>query len=119
MEELEEEEDDDHLSLEGRVHRYARDGLAITLYAILTSGEQLPERRVEILSRSVTDDKTGQTTTPLIIAARNGHEKAVKIITKFAPDLGQTGTVKFGAYVIEGEFITERADDDSLLTIVI
>lgn len=45
----------------------------------------------------------GQHCTPLIIAARYGHEKVVKmLLSKFTPDLEQEGTVKFDGYVIEG-----------------
>lgn len=49
----------------------------------------------------VEDD--GQRCTPLIIAARYGHEKVVKmLLSKFNLDLEQEGIVKFDGYVIEG-----------------
>lgn len=45
----------------------------------------------------------GQRCTPLIIAARYGHEKVVKIlVSQFKPNLETEGTVKFDGYVIEG-----------------
>nr|CAD7401983.1 unnamed protein product [Timema cristinae] len=48
-------------------------------------------------------EEDGQRCTPLIIAARHGHEKVVKmIVQKFKPDLEQEGIVKFDGYVIEG-----------------
>lgn len=48
-------------------------------------------------------DYEGHKCTPLIIAARNGHDKVVKIIlSKFEPDIEQEGSVKVDNYVIEG-----------------
>lgn len=48
-------------------------------------------------------DEYGQRGTPLIIAARCGHDKVVKmLIDKFKPDMEQEGTVKFDGYIIEG-----------------
>ena len=47
-------------------------------------------------------EEYGQKCTPLIISARNGHERAVRTLLKFNPDLEQEGTVKFDGYVIEG-----------------
>ena len=45
----------------------------------------------------------GQRCTPLIVAARHGHDKVVKmLLSKFEPDIEQEGTVKFDGYVIEG-----------------
>lgn len=47
--------------------------------------------------------ESGQNTTPLIIAARNGHEKTVLVLLKhFDADVEQTGTVRFDGYSIEG-----------------
>lgn len=57
---------------------------------------------MSILLQSVVEDE-GQHCTPLIIAARYGHEKVVKmLLSKFSPNLEQEGTVKFDGYVIEG-----------------
>lgn len=48
-------------------------------------------------------DYEGHKCTPLIIAARNGHDKVVKIIlSKFEPNIEQEGSVKVDNYVIEG-----------------
>lgn len=48
-------------------------------------------------------DEDGQRCTPLIIAAKNGHDKVVKtLLASFRLDLEQEGTVKFDSYVIEG-----------------
>ena len=72
----------------------------------------------ELLASPVRDDD-GQECPPIVIAARNGHEKTVStLIAKFGPgsradpdgnstnkkllDLEVTGTVKFDGYTIEG-----------------
>lgn len=48
-------------------------------------------------------EEDGQRCSPLIVAARHGHDKVVKmLLSKFKPDLEQEGTVKFDGYVIEG-----------------
>lgn len=48
-------------------------------------------------------EEDGQQCTPLIIAARYGHDKVIKmLLSKFRPDLEQEGIVKFDGYVIEG-----------------
>lgn len=53
------------------------------------------------LQKVLEDD--GQRCTPLIVAARYGHNKVVRmLLDKFKPDLEQEGTVKFNGYVIEG-----------------
>lgn len=54
-----------------------------------------------ILQKVIEED--GQQCTPLIIAARYGHEKVIKmLLSKFHPDLEKEGIVKFDGYVIEG-----------------
>lgn len=86
-------------SLTYRVYFAARDGLTITLYALLADKPTECIRRA--LNHSVED--SGQKCTPLLIAARNGHNKAVKVLLeKFTPDLEQTGTVRFDDFKIEG-----------------
>ncbi len=91
---------DNELSRHQRVFEAARDGLAINLHALLS--ERSATEQATLLSH-LTHDELGQVTTPLIIAARNGHDKAVSmLVSKFKPDLCQTGTIKFGSYVIEG-----------------
>lgn len=53
------------------------------------------------LQKVIGDD--GQQCTPLIIAARYGHDKVLKmLLSKFDLDLEQEGIVKFDDYVIEG-----------------
>ena len=71
-----------------------------------------------MLASAISDDE-GQECPPLVIAARNGHEKSVStLISKFGPgshadpdgsskdkkllDLEVAGTVKFDGYTIEG-----------------
>ncbi len=49
---------------------------------------------IEVLNHKSED--SGQVTTPLVIAARNGHDMAVRmLLTHFSVDIEQTGTVKF------------------------
>ena len=94
-------------SLRHRVYYAARDGLHVTLYTLLA--DQATPQQKELL-QSVTKDEDGQACPPLVIAARNGHDKAVhSLITKFGHgvaegilDLDVTGTVVFEDYVIEG-----------------
>lgn len=48
-------------------------------------------------------EENGQKCTPLLIAARNGKDKVVKMLLyKFKPDIEQDGDVKFDGYLIEG-----------------
>ena len=55
----------------------------------------------QVLSHLTLED--GQNTTPLIIAARNGHEKVVLVLlSNFKATVEQTGTVRFDGYSIEG-----------------
>nr|CAD7605108.1 unnamed protein product [Timema genevievae] len=87
-------------TLKERVYYAARDGMAITLFALLS--EKKCDIVQELLNQQVVEED-GQRCTPLIIAARQGHEKVVKmIVQEFKPDLEQEGTVKFDGYVIEG-----------------
>uniref|UniRef100_T1JE69 Protein fem-1 homolog B n=1 Tax=Strigamia maritima TaxID=126957 RepID=T1JE69_STRMM len=86
-------------SLKQRVYFAARDGMAITLFALLADK---PDHEIAYLLSHVTDEE-GQKCSPLIISARNGHEKVVKmLLTKFQPIIEQEGTVRFDGYVIEG-----------------
>ncbi|XP_021919435.1 protein fem-1 homolog B isoform X2 [Zootermopsis nevadensis] len=86
-------------SLKNRVYYAARDGMAITLYALLA--EKNDEEVCELLKQVIEED--GQRCSPLIVAARHGHDKVVKmLLSKFKPDMEQEGTVKFDGYVIEG-----------------
>ncbi len=49
------------------------------------------------------EEEDGQRSTPLIIAARNGHDKVVKLlISRFRINLEQEGVVKFDGFKVEG-----------------
>lgn len=109
--------------LKSRVYYAARDGMAMPLYTLLSKltkdevDQLLNEvsvvvvvscfvcgvlaRGQMILQKLIGDD--GQQCTPLIIAARYGHDKVLKmLLSKFSPDLEKEGIVKFDDYVIEG-----------------
>ncbi|EFN87550.1 protein fem-1 homolog B [Harpegnathos saltator] len=87
-------------SLAKRIYYSARDGMAIALYTLLNDRSNADINRL-INQKFLEDD--GQRCTVLIIAARYGHDKVVKmLLDKFKPDLEQEGTVKFDGYVIEG-----------------
>ena len=86
-------------SLKGKVHQSARDGMAISIFAMLWN----LDRHIvnEVLEHHTEED--GQKTTPLIIAARNGEEKVVQVLlSNFNVNIEQSGVVKFDGYVIEG-----------------
>ncbi|XP_075216692.1 protein fem-1 homolog B-like [Lycorma delicatula] len=86
--------------LKSRVYYAARDGMAVSLCALL---DGLSEDLVkELLNQEVLDEE-GQHCTPLIVAARNGHDKVVKVfLSKFPINIEQEGSVKIDSYVIEG-----------------
>lgn len=83
-----------------KVWQASRDGRAISIFAMLWNLDR------EVIVNEVLNhhtDENGQSTTPLIIAARNGEEKVVQILLRhFKADLEQTGVVKFDGYSIEG-----------------
>ncbi|XP_076443652.1 protein fem-1 homolog B-like [Babylonia areolata] len=86
-------------SLKAKVHQAARDGMAISIFAMLWN----LDRHIvnEVLEHHTEAD--GQKTTPLIIAARNGEEKVVQVLlSNFNVNIEQSGVVKFDGYVIEG-----------------
>lgn len=86
-------------SLVTRVYYAAKDGMAIALYDLLR--DQSPEQIDCVINQKVSEED-GHYCTPLIIAARYGHDKVVKILVdKFKPNLEQEGTVKFDGLVIE------------------
>ncbi|KAF5291326.1 hypothetical protein FQA39_LY03477 [Lamprigera yunnana] len=86
-------------SFKNRVYYAARDGMAITLFTLLSDKNRTEVNK--LLNNSIHEE--GQHCNPLIIAARYGHEKVVKmLLSKFNPDLEQEGTVKFDGYVIDG-----------------
>lgn len=85
-------------NLKEKVYTACRDGLAISVFAMLWNIDR--DEVLGILAHHT--DEGGQITTPLIIAARNGEEKVVQILLKhFSVDTEQTGTVKFDGYTIE------------------
>ncbi|CAK1550702.1 unnamed protein product [Leptosia nina] len=92
--------DDLSSNLRDRVFFAARDGMALTLYALLY--EKNTDEIDDLLNNDVCCD--GVKCTPLIAAARHGREAAVRILLeKFRPPvrLETEGTVKFDEYVIE------------------
>ena len=81
-----------------QVYYAARDGNQITLCALL-SGQTESDQRMLLSAKT---DDFGQETTPLIIAAKNGHDKVIHaLLEQYSPDLGQTGSVKIGNFMIE------------------
>ncbi|XP_013162548.1 PREDICTED: protein fem-1 homolog B isoform X1 [Papilio xuthus] len=88
-------------TLRERVFFAARDGLSLTLYALLY--EKNTDEIDDLLNRDICWE--GIKCTPLIAAARHGREAAVRmLLEKFRPPvrLETEGTVKFDEYVIEG-----------------
>ncbi|CAL8260164.1 unnamed protein product [Merluccius merluccius] len=86
-------------SLAGYVYKAASEGRVLTLAALLLNH---PEAETRYLLAYVTQ-LAGQRSTPLIIAARNGHDKVVRLLLDhYRVDTEQTGTVRFDGYVIDG-----------------
>ncbi|CAN8029255.1 unnamed protein product [Ixodes persulcatus] len=88
-------------ALRSRIYCAARDGLALTLYALLNNAHKADFP--EYLNALVSDRE--QRCSPLLIAARNGHIKVVRMLLNLAEapvQLEQEGTVQFDGYVIEG-----------------
>ncbi|KAB7497087.1 Protein fem-1-like protein B [Armadillidium nasatum] len=84
--------------LKNKIFHASKVGMSVALYDHLTD---IPDPDCSKLLGSYTEEE-GQKCTPLLIASRNGHEKAVRTLLKFQPDLEMEGTVKFDGYVIEG-----------------
>lgn len=86
-------------SLAGYVYKAASEGRVLTLAALLLNHS---EAETQYLLGYVTQ-LAGQRSTPLIIAARNGHDKVVRLLLDhYRVDTEQTGTVRFDGYVIDG-----------------
>ncbi|XP_022074196.1 protein fem-1 homolog B [Acanthochromis polyacanthus] len=86
-------------SLAGYVYKAASEGRVLTLAALLLNHS---ESETQFLLGYVTH-LAGQRSTPLIIAARNGHDKVVRLLLDhYRVDTEQTGTVRFDGYVIDG-----------------
>ncbi|XP_057692768.1 protein fem-1 homolog B [Corythoichthys intestinalis] len=86
-------------SLAGYVHKAASEGRVLTLAALLLNhGEAETSFLLDYVSQQAC-----QRSTPLIIAARNGHDKVVRLLLDhYRVDTEQTGTARFDGYVIEG-----------------
>ena len=86
--------------LRNKVFLAARDGQADKIVTLLLDQDR------EIVVNDVLNHQThekGQTTTPLIIAARNGNEEVVHVLLNiFCVDVEQTGTVVFDKEIIKG-----------------
>lgn len=86
-------------SLAGYVYKAASEGRVLTLAALLLNHS---DEETRFLLSYVTH-QAGQRSTPLIIAARNGHDKVVRLLLDhYRVDTEQTGTVRFDGYVIDG-----------------
>ncbi|XP_042608855.1 protein fem-1 homolog B [Cyprinus carpio] len=86
-------------SLARYVHKAASEGRVLTLAALLLNHSGVQTR---YLLEYVTQE-AGQRSTPLIIAARNGHDKVVRLLLDhYKVDTEQTGTVRFDGYIIDG-----------------
>ncbi|XP_041652615.1 protein fem-1 homolog B [Cheilinus undulatus] len=86
-------------SLAGYVYKAASEGRVLTLAALLLNHSETETRYL----LSYVTQLAGQRSTPLIIAARNGHDKVVRLLLDhYRVDTEQTGTVRFDGYVIDG-----------------
>ncbi|KAF6716327.1 fem-1-like protein B [Oryzias melastigma] len=86
-------------SLAGYVYKAASEGRVLTLAALLLNHSEAETRYL----LSYVTQLSGQRSTPLIIAARNGHDKVVRLLLDhYKVDTEQTGTVRFDGYVIDG-----------------
>lgn len=79
-------------SLAGYVYKAASEGKVLTLAALLLNHSGSETRYL----LDFTTLLAGQRSTPLIIAARNGHDKVVRLLLDhYGVDTEQTGTVRF------------------------
>ncbi|XP_051918219.1 protein fem-1 homolog B [Hippocampus zosterae] len=86
-------------SLAGYVHKAAAEGRVLTLAALLLNHSEAETRFL----LAFVSQQAGQRSTPLIIAARNGHDKVVRLLLEhYRVDTEQTGTTRFDGYVIDG-----------------
>ncbi|XP_077425034.1 protein fem-1 homolog B [Vanacampus margaritifer] len=86
-------------SLAGSVHKAAGEGRVLTLAALLLNHSEAETRFL----LAYVSQQAGQRSTPLIVAARNGHDKVVRLLLEhYRVDTEQTGTTRFDGYVIDG-----------------
>ncbi|XP_061077966.1 protein fem-1 homolog B [Conger conger] len=86
-------------SLAGYVYKAASEGRVLTLAALLLNHSTAETHYL----LSYVTQHAGQRSTPLIIAARNGHAKVVRLLLDhYRVETEQTGTVRFDGYVIDG-----------------
>ncbi|XP_005113592.3 protein fem-1 homolog B, partial [Aplysia californica] len=84
--------------LKFRIHMAAREGMAISIFALLWNMDKSVVK--EILNHTTEHD--GQKTTPLVIAAMQGETKVVQVLlSNFDVDIEQRSTVRFDGYVIQ------------------
>ncbi|XP_049579341.1 protein fem-1 homolog B [Syngnathus scovelli] len=86
-------------SLAGYVHKAAGEGRVLTLAALLLNHSEAETRFL----LGFVSQQAGQRSTPLIIAARNGHDKVVRLLLDhYHVDPEQLGSTRFDGYTIEG-----------------
>jgi len=86
-------------SVARKVFTAARDGRAITIFALLCQRSQC---EIDRIFCTLTEDDD-QKTTPFLIAAKNGHSTVIRLLlSHYGVDIEQVGTVKFDGFVIEG-----------------
>lgn len=84
-------------SLAAYVYKAACEGRVLTLAALLLNHSEAETRFL----LSYVTQLAGQRSTPLIIAARNGHDKVVRLLLDhYKVDTEQTGTVRFDGYFL-------------------
>ena len=88
-----------HSCIGRKIYESARDGMDVTLYELLHN-LSLAEAN-HYINETLTDGQIK--CTPLIIAAKNGHQNIVNmLLMKFSPDLEIEGSAQFDGYLIEG-----------------
>ncbi|XP_066128784.1 protein fem-1 homolog B isoform X2 [Saccopteryx bilineata] len=82
--------------LAGYVYKAASEGKVLTLAALLLNRSESDIRYL----LGYVSQQGGQRSTPLIIAARNGHAKVVRLLLEhYRVQTQQTGTVRFDGAV--------------------
>ncbi|MGH0170632.1 UNVERIFIED_CONTAM: hypothetical protein FKN15_059421 [Acipenser sinensis] len=105
-------------SLAGYVYKAASEGRVLTLAALLLNHSEVETRYL----LSYVTEHGGQRSTPLIIAARNGHAKVVRLLLEhYRVETEQTGTVRFDGRIealelLGASFANDRENYDILKT---